>query len=211
MSNIFIYIGYFFLVVNLILFLKGYSNNGKAFKIFTIYTVVIFFIQLVSFVLAKRGINNLFLSHLYFIFQFVILSFFYLAILKEEVQKKIVKLFLILCPMLLLVQYVKNCSLFFEFNLFEIFITSLLLVLYATFHLFNILYEKKEFYYINVGVLIYLFSSSVLFLAGNLNIKLNKEFDNLSFIINLFIYIIYQIFILIEWKKSFSKNTISSE
>ncbi len=198
------YIGYFFLLLNLIVFLKGFFRNGKAFQIFTIYTGVILIIQLVSTILFKFKINNLFLSHFYFIFQFLLLSLFYYNLLKERFQKKTVALFIFVCPFILIVQYLIHNELFFKFNLFEIFITSFLIIIYSTFHLYNMLNGKRDFYFINLGILIYLFGSTVLFLVGNLMNSLSSELNELTWILNSILYIIYQIFILAEWKKSFS-------
>ena len=206
MWSIFANIGYLILLLNLILFLKGVRNEGKAYKIFTCYLGVIFIVQIVSMIMMKNHINNLFLSHFYFIGQFILLSFFYINILKEKLQKKVVKFGLCLGLIALGIQYASDVSLFLKFNLFEIFITSFLLILYATFHFYNMLNEKKEFYYINIGVLIYLFGSTILFLVGNLTIVLSPKMNKITWILNSILYIVYQVFILLEWKKSFSKK-----
>ena len=206
MWSLFANIGYLILLLNLILFIKGFRNNGKAYSIFTWYLGVIFLVQITSMTLKKFNINNLFLSHFYFIGQFVLLSLFYLHILKEEFQKKIVKVCLIIGLLALGIQYANDFSLFLKFNLFEIFITSLLLILYATFHFYNMLNEKKEFYFINMGVLFYLFGSTILFLVGNLTIVLSPKMNKITWILNSILYVLYQIFILVEWKKSFSKK-----
>ena len=206
MWSIFANIGYLILFLNLILFLKGVHNNSKAYKIFTWYLGVIFVVQIVSMILMKNLVNNLFLSHFYFIGQFIVLSLFYINILKEKFQKKVVKFGLFLGLITLGIQYANDVSLFLKFNLFEIFITSFLLILYATFHFYNMLNEKKEFYYINMGVLIYLFGSTILFLVGNLTIVLSPKMNKITWILNSILYIVYQIFILVEWNKSFSKK-----
>lgn len=206
MWSLFANIGYLILLLNLILFIKGFRNNGKAYSIFTWYLGVIFLVQITSMTLTKFNINNLFLSHFYFIGQFVLLSLFYLHILKEEIQKKIVKVCLVIGLLALGIQYVNDFSLFLKFNLFEIFITSLLLILYATFHFYNMLNEKKEFYFINIGVLFYLFGSTILFLVGNLTIVLSPKMNKITWILNSILYVLYQIFILVEWKKSFFKK-----
>ena len=208
MNNFFADIGYFILLINVILFIKGFSNNGKAFKIFALYSVLIFIIQIIVNVLNYLKINNLFLSHFYFILQFFLLSFFYLTILKVNFQKKIINILLILCPLILFIQYIIAPNLFFEFNLFEIFITSLPIIIYSTFYLYNLLNEKKDFYYINLGILIYLFGSTVLFLVGNLVVKLDNSLNDIPWILNSALYIIYQLFILVELKNNFSKNII---
>jgi hypothetical protein len=206
MWSIFANIGYLILLLNLILFLKGVRNAGTSYKIFTCYLGVIFVVQIVSMIMKKNHINNLFLSHFYFIGQFILLSLFYIKILKEKFQKKVVKFGLFLGLITLGIQYAVDVSLFLKFNLFEIFITSFLLILYATFHFYNMLNEKKEFYYINMGVLIYLFGSTILFLVGNLTIVLSPEMNKITWILNSILYIVYQVFILVEWKKSFSEK-----
>ena len=206
MWSLFANIGYLILLLNLILFIKGFRNNGKAYSIFTWYLGVIFLVQITSMTLKKFNIDNLFLSHFYFIGQFVLLSLFYLHILKEEIQKKIVKVCLVIGLLALGIQYANDFSLFLKFNLFEIFITSLLLILYATFHFYNMLNEKKEFYFINIGVLFYLFGSTILFLVGNLTIVLSPKMNKITWILNSILYVLYQIFILVEWKKSFFKK-----
>lgn len=206
MNNFFADIGYLILLINVILFIKGFSNNGKAFKIFTIYSVLIFIIQIIVNVLNYLKINNLFLSHFYFISQFLLLSFFYLTILKINFQKKIIKLLLILCPFTSMMQYIINPNLFFKFNLFEIFITSFPIIIFATFHLYNLLIEERKFYYINLGILIYLFGSTILFLTGNLINVLSTELKQLTWILNSALYIMYQLFILAEWKINFYKK-----
>ncbi len=208
MYYILVNIGYLILLLNLILFIKGFPNQGKAYTIFTWYLGVVFSIQIISNILMRLNIMNLFLSHFYFIGQFIVLSFFYLTILKEPYQKKIVKIGLVTSFLALGIQYANDMSLFFAFNLFEIFITSFLLIIYATFHFYNMLNEKKEFYYINVGILMYLFGSTILFLVGNLTTILSPKMSLLTWTLNAFLIIIYQLFILVEWKKSFSKKSI---
>jgi hypothetical protein len=206
MWRLFADIGYLILFLNLILFIKGARNDGKAYSIFTWYLGVIFLVQVTSMTLKKFNINNLYLSHFYFIGQFILLSLFYINILKRELQKKIVKVCLIIVLLALAIQYAIDFSLFLKFNLFEIFITSILLILYATFHFYNMLNEKKEFYFINIGILFYLFGSTILFLVGNLTIVLSPKMNKITWILNSILYVLYQIFILVEWKKSFSKK-----
>lgn len=208
MLKIFVNIGYVILLVNLIIFFKDFSKYGKAYMIFTGYLAMIFIIQMVSKIMIEFHFQNLFTTHFYFIGQLVLLSFFYLAILKEDYQKRIVRIGLVLVLLALTVQYSYDTSLFFKFNLFEIFITSFLLIVYATFHLYNMLNEKKEFYYINMGIIIYLFGSSILYLAGNLTAVLSPEMSLATWSLNAFLYIIYQLLILIEWKKSYYKKSI---
>lgn len=186
-------------MINCILLLKGFSTNGKPFRIFAVYSVAMFLVQIASHVMVKMHMTNLFLSHFYFGLQFLILSFFYYSLLKERVQRRVIVVLLILCMSLLTVQYSLDWNLFFKFNLFEIFITSLPLIIYATFHLYNLLNEKKQFYYINIGLLIYLFGSTIVFLTANLLLSLNS-YDSFDIIysLNVYLYVVYQLFILYD-------------
>ncbi|WKL44772.1 hypothetical protein [Flavobacterium sp. ZE23DGlu08] len=210
MYYVLVNIGYLILFFNLILFIKGFANQGKAYKIFTWYLGVVFTIQIISNIFMRMNTNNLFLSHFYFIGQFILLSFFYITVLKEEFQKKLVKAGLVIGLLALSIQYAYDTSLFFKFNLFEIFITSFLLIIYATIHFYNMLNEKKEFYYVNVGLLIYLLGSTILFLVGNLTAILSPKMSLFTWILNALLIIINQFFILIEWKKSFYKKEINT-
>lgn len=207
-SNLFVNIGYLILVINCILLLKGFSTNGKPFRIFAVYSVAMFLVQLASHIMVKMHMENLFLSHFYFGLQFLILSFFYYSLLREKLQHKIIIGLLFLCFCLLIIQYSLDWDLFFKFNHFEVFITSLPLIIYATFHLYNLLNEKKQFYYINIGLLIYLFGSTIVFLTANLLLSLDykkafKEIYNL----NVYLYVVYQLFILYDLMAIKKTNT----
>ena len=206
MNEIFANIGYVLLIINLILLIKGFSGNGKAFKIYAIYTFFMFIIQLLTNILYYRHMNNWFLSHFYFILQFILLSLFYIEILISGYQKKIVKIGMILGLAALIIQYSIDWTIFNIFNLFEIFITSFLLIIYATFHFYNMLNEQKRFYFINMGIFIYLFGSTVLFLAGNLVAKLSKENNTITWVLNALLYVVYQLFILYELKQTVLKK-----
>jgi hypothetical protein len=209
MIQILVYIGYVILLINLLLFCKRLSNKAAPYKIYTIYLGIIFVIQIIGSILTSLKINNLFLSHFYFIGQFIILSFFYLSLLKGTYQKKVIKIGLFLVLSILIIQYSIAPNLFFKFNLFEIFLTSFLIIIYATLHFYNMLNDRKAFYYINIGILMYLSGSTILFFVGNLMTSISPQYNKIPWILNAFFYIIYQLFVLFEWKKSFSKEEVN--
>ena len=209
MAEVFVNIGNAILLLNLILFVKGFSRNGKAFKIITAYIAIIFVIQITGNILNYYKIYNLWLSHFYFILQFIVLSIFYISILKEKFQKDLVKLGLVIAGSTLSIQYAFNTDLFYAFNLFEIFLTSYLLIIYSAFHFYNLLNTKREFYYMNMGILIYLFGSTILFLTGNLMALLSSKMNKWPWLLNAALYIVYQIFIFIEWKRNYTLKNIS--
>ncbi|MCO6173922.1 hypothetical protein NHF50_02580 [Flavobacterium sp. NRK F10] len=67
------------------------------------------------------------------------------------------------------------------------------------FHFYNILNEKRTYYYINMGILIYLFGSTVVFLSGNIISVLNFSTSKIIWELNSVLYVIYQILIMVEW------------
>lgn len=204
----FAYLGMFILAINFFLFLIIAAKKEKAFKIFTAYIVIMAIIQAISTALQIEHRNNIFMSHYYFILQFLLLSYFYLEILTVEFQKKVVKLVIPICLTALGVQYYFNPELYLKFNLFEIFITSFSIIIFSMFHFYNMLNEKKNYYYISIGVFIYLFGGTFLFITGNLMNSLNKDHGNLTWLINSVLYLICQICFLIEFKQIYSKEKI---
>ncbi|WP_233264622.1 MULTISPECIES: hypothetical protein [unclassified Flavobacterium] len=130
--------------------------------------------------------------------------------MKTKAQVAIIKYTMIVGSLLLLLDYCFYPEQFFKFNLFEIALTSLLVVLYAVMHLYNMLLENKEYYYLTIGIILYLLASTVLFFVGNLTIGLSVEFKLLTWNVNYFLIIFFQLLILVEWKKSFSKKVLKS-
>lgn len=206
MYSFLVNLGYFLLLINFIVFAFGLSKKQKSYVIFTVYLFLIVCIQIITLVLRKLGLNNLFLSHFYFIGQFIMLGLFYFNLITDKFQKKVIKITAILALLSLAIQYSIRPDLFFKFNLYEIFITSFLLLIFATFHFYNMLNGKKMFYYINIGIILYLFGSTILFLVGNLSVTLSSKYYKVPSRINYILYVIFQLFILVEWKRSFYKK-----
>lgn len=199
------------LLINTILYCKFYFKNGKAYKIFTIYLVFHTLVEITMSVMSKLFHYNLFVSHLYFVGQFIILSFFYSTIILNPVIKKVINVYILLALTVLSIQYILNPKLFLIFNLLEIFITCFPLITYSVLYLYQMLNGKKEFYLINIGMIIYLFGSTIIFLSGNIiNIYL-KKFTYEIWNLNIILYFFYLILIFIEWKKNYSKPIATNE
>ncbi|RUT68986.1 hypothetical protein D0817_18315 [Flavobacterium cupreum] len=149
------------------------------------------------------------MSHFYFVGQLIILAIFYFLLVKDVLKKKIILAGTSAGLVVLAVQYLFDPSMFFKFNLLEITITSLLVVFFALLHLYDMLTDKKVYYYITIGIIIYLLASTILFLVGNLTIGLSENLKFLSWTLNAVLVLVNQLFVLYEWKKSFYKKTIS--
>lgn len=199
-------ISFFLLILCFVLFLSRYKIENKTFKIYTAYLGLIVFIESLIRVIIYFGYQNLIFSHLYFTGQFIFLSLFYLNLMKEDYQKKIIKFNLFFIPSVVVINFFINPSEIHQFSLLEIILTSLSLIIYSVMHFYNLLSHKKEYYYINCGILIYLLGSTVSFLPRNLYVIYGRPFSNFLHNLNIVLYILYLIFILVEWRQFNSKT-----
>ena len=140
----------------------------------------------------------------------ILLGLFYNSLMKLKSQKIFVKTSLIIALSLLTAQYVLDPGEFLKFNLFEIILTSLLIVVYALMHFYNMLTESKQYYYVSVGVICYLLASTVLFLIGNLSLELSNDLKYLSWMLNALLVFVYQLFILYDGIQSFYKKPLQN-
>ncbi|KYH07033.1 MULTISPECIES: hypothetical protein [Chryseobacterium] len=199
-------IGKGILLINLAVYCIGFSGGGKAYTYFISYLAWILLCEIVFYVLNSQKINNLFFSHYYLIGQFLLLGLFFHEIVTEKYQKKTARTLLIIIPVVLVIQYIIYPEKYYVFNLFEIFVTSYSIIILALFHLYNILDTQKKYNYISLGLLLYLISSTVIFLSGNLYTVMNRKLHKEIWVFNVVMFIVYQIFILIDYLSSRKKN-----
>jgi hypothetical protein len=209
------YLNHFFsiynqlLCLNFLLFvLLAIKTRKKTHLILMVYLLVIVVIQFYSGYLAFQGIHNTHISHFYFVLQFLILGYFYYNIFNQTFQKNIIKYSMILCLLILGVQFAIYPEMYFKFNNLEIFLTSYLLIIYSLFHFYNLLSAKKSFLYFNIGVFFYLFGSTVLFLLANLSIVVDLK--GINAILNKVLFLFYHIFIFTEWTQLYFKKEKSN-
>lgn len=205
MTDFLIYSSYLILLINLILYSYSFFRKEKANVFFVSYLAFSCVLQFSMEIIYSYGLNNLFLVNIFFIGQMILLGLFYNSLFHLKAQKKFVKATLIIALLILSVQFVIDSSQFLKFNLFEITLTSLLIVVFALLHFYNMLTENKKYYYVSVGLVFYLLASTVLFLIGNLSSGLSDDLKFLSWQLNALLLIIYYLIILFEWIKSFSK------
>ncbi|MDM1556192.1 hypothetical protein PYS58_06085 [Chryseobacterium indologenes] len=199
-------IGKGILLINLAVYCIGFFRSGRAYTFFISYLAWILICEIVFYVLNYKRINNLFFSHYYLIVQFLLLGLFFHEILTEKYQKKIARFLLVSIPSVLIVQYIIDPEKYYVFNLFEIFVTSYSLIILALFHLYNILDAEKKYNYISLGLLLYLISSTVIFLSGNLYTVMNTNLHREIWVFNVVMFIVYQLFIFAEYFFSRRKN-----
>ena len=201
-----VYFGYILLLINLICYLKVYSKKSFSFKLFTFYLAVTFIIQITTTTLRKLGINNVFLSHYYFISQFIILSIFFNNILKNKLQKRIIQFVFLTVLLTLTIYYFKYPSNYFRFNVLEIVITSFPLIIYSFFFFTQkVEGNNKKYIFIISGFFIFILCSTLLFTTGNITSSIKK----IIWHSNATLYIVFQVLIFVEWYKNFRKPTTS--
>jgi hypothetical protein len=194
-------IGLILLIMNSILFLSRLSGKGKLYLTLTIYLIALSVVETFCNIMGFLNPNsNLFLSHFYFNFQFLFLSFFYYKLFKSSVLKKIVLITFIAVWIVLAVQYYLNPALFWQFNLPEILSISFILIIYSLIHLYNSLGGEKRYFYFAIGLIMYLLCSSIIFMSGNLELVFWQDPYIDIWIFNSLLYIVYQLLIFKEWK-----------
>ncbi|WP_456315701.1 hypothetical protein [Pseudomonas shirazensis] len=151
-------------------------------------------------------IKNLFAVNIFFIGQMILLGLFYNSLFHIKSQKILIKISLAIALLSLIIEFILDSSEFLKFNLFEITLTSLIIVVFALIHFYNMLTETKQFYYVSIGVVFYLLTSTVLFLIGNLSSELSNDLKYVTWVFNAFLVLVYQFFILYDWIKSYSKR-----
>lgn len=189
---------------NIALYVSRYRSNNDAYKLFALYLLVIGVNQFISIIVGSGfHQNNLMHFHVYFIAQFIILTFFYVELLKQK------WLFLILgaVGVFLVYQYSVNPEMIMRYNPLGVIITQGLIVVYAIAYFYKFLRGEDEFIIVNIALFFYLLSSILIFASGNLvfNMELiTEEGYELLLNLNRVLYFAFQILILIQWWKTYS-------
>lgn len=206
MFDFLIYSGYFILAINLILYSISFFRSKEANIFFLAYLVFASLMQFCMEVMSHFRINNLFAVNIFFIGQMIFLGLFYKSILKNKKQKSFLNYCLISALLILFFQFIIDYNQFLVFNLFGITVTSIIILIFALLHFYNMLTYEKEYYFLNIGVVFYLCSSTVLYLVGNLIAGLNSSLQYLSWTLNALLLILYYLFILYEWKVRYCQH-----
>ncbi|WP_433764538.1 hypothetical protein [Flavobacterium ginsenosidimutans] len=206
MDDFLIYSSYIILFISLILYTYSFFRKEKANVFFIIYIVFSFVIQISMEVMYHMRLNNLLLMNTFVIGQMILLGLFYKSLFKIQAQKKVVVWSMILALLIIFIQLYNDPKQIYKFNLFEITICSLLVLIFALMHFYNMLGDNKTYYYFSIGVVAFMLASTVLLLVGNLTHNLSNEFKYLSWRLNAFLVGAFYFSMIVEWKVSFSKT-----
>lgn len=201
--------GLVLLCINVILYLKGFSKNGKAYTFFSLYLMGICIIQLVMDFLASRYYKNHFLSTYYLLVQFILLSLFFNRLFQPINKRKALAINIISVAVALglAVQYAFYPDMFYTFNSAGFLVTSVVLVIYSVLYLYELLSKKLIFYYVTAGIFLYLISSALIFASAAAIVTLHDSLYMYIWKTNAALFIVYQLLITWEWKQRFLPKT----
>ena len=204
-------IGLCFLLFNTIYGFKIKRNiQQTSFLFFVSYLLIMFIIEIFCHAIGilKPG-SNIFISHFYFNFQFILVSAFFAFLFRnsKEIQKGIIIIStFVFC--IIIRSYLMGYFSFWEFNLLEIGLTSIVLVSYIFLYFYiNFEISNVPFYNFFGGLAVYLLSSSLIFLTGNVELVFIEDPLIDIWVLNSILYIIFQFFIFKELK-DFKKDKL---
>lgn len=193
------------LLINNIIYSIGFSQRDKAYRFFVVYLFSLFMIQMTTEIFAIRNINNHFIATYYLFIPFVLLSLFFFRLFKELGSwKKYMVMFS--SPLLvagLAAQYLIKPNLYYEFNSVGLLVSTCVLVVYAVMYLFELISRQMAFHYVIIGIFIYYISSLLIFASATTIMSFTVEMGTFIWNINAFLFIVYQLLILWEWKQNF--------
>lgn len=193
-------------MINFIIYFKSCRTQTTAFKVFTLYIFSYLIIQFITAYYHIYKIDNIHLSHYYFIIQFITLSAFFYIITSYNMLKKVITTVLIITLSSIAVYYYYYPGDYYAFNIFEILVTSVPLIIYSLlFFIEKIDNHDKKYLFSISGFFVYMLCSLLLFSAS----KVSSDIKIIIWFTNALLIIVYQILIFIEWYKHFRKPEIS--
>lgn len=188
--------------LNTLLFSFQWRSGSRQGKIVSLYLWSMLLIQLASYLVAIRTQNNLYLSHLFFCTQFVLLGLFYYRVLRQAAQRRFIVYYLSVAGLLLAGQYALYPQLLFRYNLLEVFLTNYFLVFCSLMYQYNSLSRMQSdgFSVFNWAVLVYSTLSLSFFLFGNVMAEIEIDISILAWLINNSILVLFHLAVLLQWK-----------
>lgn len=203
------HIGTVLLSLNVLLYCFFAKRNTKQLILFRIYLIGIFSVQLLSLILFFYKKNNILFSHLYFVWQFTLLSLFYTHLISGKLLQKIIYTLLVIVPIILIIQYILNPDLFFQINATEAIMCSIPLISYAIIYWYQSLDKANtKWLIISSGIITYLITSTIVFSGNDIAVTYFKAMgiQKKIWIANNIMFIVYHLLIGAEWFKSFRKK-----
>lgn len=169
-----------------ILYLIGFKNKSKAYKIFSLFLIINVALNFISDRLYPWfKIYNHFFINIIFLFQFGLLSLFYSYSFDSKKWRNVVEILLILVVSYLLIKYLIFPESFFVFHYQDIYITVFPIIVYGVVYLYNEYDYPQELYYANLGLLINFIMNFFCYLSWPLH-SIIIDYDYMNEFIGLF-------------------------
>ncbi len=190
-----------------------YRRLDIAFKTFGLYIITNLVIENAALFLARQGINNYALVHLFTLLEFILLSFFYFEIIRKPAAFR--KMMYFLAPIVAL--YIICNTLFIQgidqINSYSETLENLVIISFSIFYFYRVLLEQEPqtirgqaLSLINSGIIIYLAGSLFIFMFSAYLLQSAPEAHIPFFIFNGILNLISKIlFLLAMIKIGFSK------
>ncbi len=205
LDDIIIDTGYFFLILNTLVFILSYTKKDKVLRYFIMYLVLCIIVQLYSSYLSSLNSNNLFLSHYFFIGQFIFLSLFFSTLHNFKELKNFIRFLILPIALYFMIHLYNSPESYKKFNPIEIAVTSIPLLMYSFYFFIKKIddHKDKKYIYFNSGFFVYTLCSTLIFILGNMGFR---ELKLHLWDINAFLYLVFQIMVFVEWYKNFKKT-----
>lgn len=194
-----------------VLYLIGFKNKSKTYKIFSLFLFIDVILNFVSDELYKWfKIYNHFFINIIFLFQFGFLSIFYSYSFTNKKWRNVVESILILVVSYLLTKYLFYPESFFVFHYQDIYVTVFPIIVYGVLYLYSEYDKPQELYYANLALLIHYIMSFFCFLTWPLHsISINNTYMNefnsyintYALMLSNIISIVYSLILLYQLKK----------
>jgi hypothetical protein len=196
-------VGLFLLILNALLFCLKIKDKESSYKLLTAFLILDAFSEIICNVtgITNPG-TNLILSHAHYHLHFIFFSLIYYNLLSVKFKKPMIVTAIILY-LSLAYFYAANPQMVYNISPQETLAISIILILYALVYLFETLGKQKRYYYLSLGLILYLTCSSIVFFAGTLNEELilfERPYVDV-WVFNSLFFIIYQLLIFKEWKR----------
>jgi hypothetical protein len=160
---------YYFYILTFIvavLYLIGFKNKSKTYKIFSLFLITDVVLNFISDELYNWfGIYNHFFINIIFLFQFGFLSLFYSYSFDNKKWRNIVEVLLILVSSYLIIKYSVFPDTFFVLHYQDIYITIFPIIVYGVVYLYNEYDKPQELYFANFGILIHFIMNFFCFIS----------------------------------------------
>jgi hypothetical protein len=206
----FIYIGLIVpvsVLIPIVIAVINYRRIGKLLSIIFYYLLLDGFINVMAAVFANVHINNLPLLHIFTILEFLLLSFFYIKVLKEPLAHKVIKFLLVLFPLICVLNFIFFQSIY-RFNTYTRPLEILIIMGYslAYFAQTNESDNEKKWSsnalnWVNTGILLYFSGALFIYSFSNLTTAYTspKYYALNLFIWNIHATLLLGMYLLFSW------------